>query len=127
MSRFIVPIFLPFLVTGALLAADPATTGSPTKTRPSSASRTGSYFERAAAIAEEKREIVRMVAECLVLPQPDVAQFARGLIDPAEYRMSRLLNESEDLAKAREEMHRFWMNNQPSVLTKERLNGAIGP
>ncbi len=38
-----------------------------------------------------------------------------------------LLNESEDLRKAREEGRRFWMNNQPSVLTYERLNGAIGP
>ena len=42
-------------------------------------------------------------------------------------RMSQLLNESEDLRNAREEWHRFWMNNQPSVLTYERLNGAIGP
>jgi len=35
--------------------------------------------------------------------------------------------ESEDLRQAREEMHRFWMGNQPSVLSYERLNGAIGP
>jgi len=46
--------------------------------------------------------------------------------DP-NYRMTQLLNESEDLRQAREEVHRFWMNNQPSVLTYERLNGAIGP
>jgi hypothetical protein len=46
--------------------------------------------------------------------------------DP-NYRMTQLLNESEDLRQAREECHRFWMNNQPSVLTYERLNGAIGP
>jgi hypothetical protein len=46
--------------------------------------------------------------------------------DP-NYRMTQLLNESEDLRQAREEFHRFWMNNQPSVLTYERLNGAIGP
>ncbi|HJZ92954.1 MAG TPA: hypothetical protein VKE40_18915 [Gemmataceae bacterium] len=38
-----------------------------------------------------------------------------------------VLNESEDLGQAREEFHRFWMNNQPSVLTYERLSGAIGP
>lgn len=42
-------------------------------------------------------------------------------------RMTQLLNESEDMRAAREEWHRFWMNNQPSVLTYERLNGAIGP
>jgi hypothetical protein len=46
--------------------------------------------------------------------------------DPNE-RMNRLLRESEDLAQAREEWHQFWMNNQPSVLTFDRLNGAIGP
>ena len=45
----------------------------------------------------------------------------------SNYRMNQLLNESEDLRQARDEMHRFWMNNQPSVLTYERLNGAIGP
>jgi hypothetical protein len=42
-------------------------------------------------------------------------------------RMNQLLNQSEDLRQARQEWHRFWMNNQPSVLTYERLNGAIGP
>src|SRR4051794_1998584 len=31
------------------------------------------------------------------------------------------------LRQAREEWHQFWMNNQPSVLSYERLNGAIGP
>ena len=45
----------------------------------------------------------------------------------AHIRMNRLLRESEDLLQAREEFHRFWMNNQPSVLTFDRLNGAIGP
>ena len=38
--------------------------------------------------------------------------------------MTQLLNESEDLRQAREEFHRFWMNNQPSTLTYERLHGA---
>ena len=52
--------------------------------------------------------------------------FNRYDSDP-NYRMTQLLNESEDLRQAREEGHRFWMNNQPSVLTYERLNGAIGP
>jgi hypothetical protein len=31
------------------------------------------------------------------------------------------------LRQARAEWHRFWMNNQPSVLSYDRLNGAIGP
>lgn len=46
--------------------------------------------------------------------------------DP-RYRMTQLLNESEDLRQMREEIHRFWMNNQPSTLSYERLSGAIGP
>ncbi len=45
----------------------------------------------------------------------------------AVIRINRLLNESEDLRQARLEMRRFWMNNQPSVRTYERLNGPIGP
>jgi len=46
--------------------------------------------------------------------------------DPNE-RMQQLLDESEDLRQTREEFHRFWMNNQPSVLTYERLSGSVGP
>ena len=46
--------------------------------------------------------------------------------DP-NYRLQQLLNESEDLRQAREEKHRFWINNQPSTLTYDRLSGAIGP
>jgi len=32
-----------------------------------------------------------------------------------------------ELRQSRAEWHRFWMNNQPSVLSYDRLNGAIGP
>ena len=46
--------------------------------------------------------------------------------DPNE-RMAQLLNESEDLRQLRMEKQRFWMNNQPSTLSYERLSGAIGP
>lgn len=52
--------------------------------------------------------------------------FNRYDSDP-NYRTQQLLNESEDLRQAREEIHRFWMNNQSSVLTYERTSGAIGP
>jgi hypothetical protein len=38
-------------------------------------------------------------------------------------RVSQLLNESEDLRQALDEIRRFWMNNQASVLSYERLNG----
>jgi hypothetical protein len=40
---------------------------------------------------------------------------------------ARLPDESEELRQARDEFHRFWMNNQPGVLTYKRLAGAVGP
>ena len=46
--------------------------------------------------------------------------------DP-RYRTTQLLNESEDLRQMREEIPRFWMNNQPSTMSYGRLSGAIGP
>jgi hypothetical protein len=46
--------------------------------------------------------------------------------DP-NYRMTQLMNESENLRQANQEIHRFWMNNQPSCLSYERLSGSIGP
>ena len=47
--------------------------------------------------------------------------------DPNE-RMSQLLRESEDLRQAREEFHKFWMNNQPSVHTTSGLaDRSAGP
>jgi len=43
--------------------------------------------------------------------------------EPRE-RMTQLLNESEDLRQIQQEKMRFWMNNQPSTLSYDRLNGA---
>ncbi|HEX3148454.1 MAG TPA: hypothetical protein VHR66_10245 [Gemmataceae bacterium] len=51
------------------------------------------------------------------------ANIGVGPFDRAQW----LLNKAEDLRQAREQVHRFWKNNQPSVLTYDRLNGAIGP
>lgn len=45
----------------------------------------------------------------------------------ANSRMEQLLRESEDLRQARLEMQRFWLNNQPSVQTYERLNPKMAP
>jgi hypothetical protein len=69
------------------------------------------------------------LVETLLLPDRALAQFIldRTGLTPANVRMQQLLNQSEDLRQAREQWHRFWMNNQPSVLTYERLKGAIGP
>jgi hypothetical protein len=46
--------------------------------------------------------------------------------DPNE-RMQQLLNQSEDLRQARKEWYRFWMIDQPSHLTPDRVHGGIGP
>ena len=73
-----------------------------------------------------RKLILAAVALIGLVPNTGCLFLNRYDSDP-NYRMSQLLNESEDLRQAREEFHRFWMNNQPSVLTYERLNGAIGP
>jgi hypothetical protein len=73
-----------------------------------------------------RKLILGVVALLGVLPNTGCLLLNRYDSDP-NVRTNQLLNESEDLRQAREEMHRFWMNNQPSVLTYERLNGAIGP
>jgi hypothetical protein len=74
-----------------------------------------------------RRKLLLGVAALLtVLPNTGCLFLNRYDSDP-NVRTSQLLNESEDLRQAREEFHRFWMNNQPSTLTYERLHGAIGP
>lgn len=42
-------------------------------------------------------------------------------------RMDILLNQSEDLRQIRGEWRRFWMNDQPSHMTYQRVHGGIGP
>jgi hypothetical protein len=61
----------------------------------------------------------------VLCPDRALAGFVTDQVN--RYRMSLLLNESDNFEQPREEFHRFWMNNQPSVLTYKRLNGAIGP
>jgi hypothetical protein len=63
------------------------------------------------------------VLEFIVCPFKPIVEY----FESPNLRMRRLLNESEDLRQARVQFQQFWMNNQPSVLTYERLNGAIGP
>jgi hypothetical protein len=73
-----------------------------------------------------RKLIVAALAILACLPNTGCLFFNRYDSDP-NYRMTQLLNESEDLRQVREERHRFWMNNQPSLLTYDRLSGAIGP
>jgi len=46
--------------------------------------------------------------------------------DPNE-RMREELNQSENLRQLRKEWERFWMIDQPSHLTPDRVHGGIGP
>ncbi|MCC6417323.1 MAG: hypothetical protein IT429_03650 [Gemmataceae bacterium] len=42
-------------------------------------------------------------------------------------RMEQLLFQSEDLRQMHDEWRRFWMNDQPSHMTYQRVHGGIGP
>jgi len=42
-------------------------------------------------------------------------------------RMDQLLNQSEDLRQMEKEWHRFWMVDQPSHMTYDRIHGGLGP
>ena len=46
--------------------------------------------------------------------------------DPNE-RMQQMLNQSEDMRQMRKEWFRFWMVDQPSHLTPDRVHGGVGP
>jgi hypothetical protein len=79
-------------------------------------------------LGEIDRSPLTRLALGVLAPSMIVADRERNWFgDAAMARMMSLLNEAEDLRQARLEMRRFWMNNQPSVATYERLNGAIGP
>jgi len=73
-----------------------------------------------------RKLLLGLVALVTVLPNTGCLLLNQYDSEPG-VRTQQLLNQSEDLRQAREEWHRFWMNNQPSVLTYERLHGAIGP
>jgi hypothetical protein len=46
--------------------------------------------------------------------------------DPNE-RMHQMLNQSENLRQLQKEWERFWLLDQPSHLTPDRVHGGIGP
>jgi hypothetical protein len=46
--------------------------------------------------------------------------------DPNE-RMQQMLTQSENLRQIRKEWARFWMVDQPSHLTPDRVHGGVGP
>jgi len=126
------------LVGLAVLAtlAVPATASQPTPTRkekprPTQSAEPPLAMPQAIPPSPPEPILDEQVLETVLCPDRALAKWVVGrvfgdLSDPNE-RMNQLLRESEDLVQAREHWHRFWMNNQPSVLSYERLNGAIGP
>jgi hypothetical protein len=127
-KEHILPTVIVAVLANLAPASDPARAGRVKKAGPTAVVQINPMAQVMAALAARDRQLVRDIAECLVHPQPQIAQFIlRRCEDDPNFRMQRLLNESEDLGQAREEFHRFWRNNKPSVLTAERLKGAIGP
>jgi hypothetical protein len=45
----------------------------------------------------------------------------------AATKMEKLLFQSEDIGQMHAEWQRFWMNDQPSHMSYQRVNGGIGP
>lgn len=74
----------------------------------------------------KRRLIILTVAMIASLPTAGCLFLNRYDSNP-NTRMVQLLNESEDLRQLRAEQHRFWMNDQPSTLSFDRLSGAVGP
>jgi len=74
----------------------------------------------------KRRLIMSLLTIVACLPNAGCLFLNRYDSDPNE-RMRQLLNESEDLRQISAEKKRFWMNNQPSCLSYDRLSGSIGP
>ena len=73
-----------------------------------------------------RKMFLLVVALITILPNVGCLFMNRYDSDP-NVRMKQLLNDSENLRQVREEKSRFWGTNQPSLLSYDRLNGAIGP
>jgi hypothetical protein len=71
-----------------------------------------------------RRLIFAAMLGCLVASSTGCFPLNMYSSDP-QLRMQELLNQSEDLRQARLEWRRFWMIDQPSHLTPERVHGGL--
>lgn len=71
-----------------------------------------------------RRLILAAMLGCLVISQMGCFPLNMYSSDP-NLRTQELLNQSEDLRQARLEWRRFWMIDQPSHLTPERVHGGL--
>lgn len=71
-----------------------------------------------------RRLIFAAMLGCLVASNTGCIPLNMYSSDPT-LRMQELMNQSEDLRQARLEWRRFWMVDQPSHLTPERIHGGL--
>ncbi|MBL8823373.1 MAG: hypothetical protein JNJ77_12345 [Planctomycetia bacterium] len=71
-----------------------------------------------------RRLIIAAMLGCVVASGTGCVPLNMYSSDP-NLRMQELLNQSEDLRQARLEWRRFWMIDQPSHLTPERIHGGL--
>ena len=71
-----------------------------------------------------RRLIFAAMLGCLGLSSTGCFPLNMYSSDPS-LRTQELLNQSEDLRQARLEWRRFWMIDQPSHLTPERVHGGL--
>jgi hypothetical protein len=72
------------------------------------------------------RRLLVLVA-LAVLTLANAGCFINQYSSDPNVRMEELLFQSEDLRQIQNEWRRWWMNDQPSHMTYERVHGGIGP
>lgn len=71
-----------------------------------------------------RRLLLTLSACCLMLSSTGC--FLNMYSPDPNKRMLQLINQSEDLRQIQGEWERFWMVDQPSHLTPERVHGGVG-
>jgi hypothetical protein len=72
------------------------------------------------------RRLLLLAAVAALMPA-SVGCFVNQYSSDRNVRMEQLLFQSEDLRQIHDEWRRFWMNDQPSHMTYQRVHGGIGP
>jgi hypothetical protein len=70
------------------------------------------------------RRLLLALSACCVLQCTGC--FLNAYSSDPNYRILQLVNQSEDLRQIELEVARFWMNDQPSHLTPDRVHGGAG-
>ncbi len=70
---------------------------------------------------------VLVLAAAAALAASNLGCFLNEYSSNPTRRITELINESENLRQIESEWERFWMIDQPSHLTPDRVHGGIGP